>query len=261
MSMNEIDRIREEYHRRAQETPPEFYSRSKPANLFSVQQRTRCCLRLLEKGGFFPLHDKRILDVGCGVGGWLADLESWGAQRANLAGIDLNDRFVPKARRRLSEQRDERGFVIAPGADIRLGDASHLLWPDSSFDIVLQSTVFTSILDESMRRAVAEEMMRVLKPGGVIIWYDFLCNNPANPNVRGVGKREITSLFHDCQVRLWRITLAPPIARRLVSWAWIAGLLLEKLRFLNTHYFGLIRKHQSAEQHVEAEASLGTMRV
>lgn len=240
--MNEIERIRREYQRRSLETPPDFYSRSKPANLFAVQQRARCCLSLLEKAGILPLREKRILDVGCGVGGWLADLESWGAQRANLAGIDLNESFVLKARRRLCEQRDEQGSLVAPGADIRLGDASHLPWTDASFDIVLQSTMFTSILDDGMKHAVAAEMMRVLKPGALIVWYDFLCNNPSNPNVRGVGKREIKALFPGCKVQLWRITLAPPLARRLVSWAWIPALLLEKLRFLNSHYLGMIEK-------------------
>jgi hypothetical protein len=100
----------------------------------------------------------------------------------------------------------------------------------------------TSILDDGMKKAVAIEMLRVLKPAGIILWYDFLFNNPKNPQVRGIGAREIRALFPDCLVTLRRITLAPPIARRLVPVTWIGALLLEKITFLNTHYLGIIRK-------------------
>jgi hypothetical protein len=38
------------------------------------------------------------------------------------------------------------------------------------------------------------------------------------------------------------VTLAPPIARRLVPLSWMAAMALEKLSMLNTHYLGIIRK-------------------
>jgi hypothetical protein len=50
----------------------------------------------------------------------------------------------------------------------------------------MQFTVFTSILDKDMKRNIAAEMLRVLKPKGVIIWYDYFVNNPKNSDVRGV---------------------------------------------------------------------------
>ena len=46
--------------------------------------------------------------------------------------------------------------------------------PFHSFDLLLQSPVFTSILDQAMKERVAAEMMRVSKPGGLILWYDFI---------------------------------------------------------------------------------------
>jgi ubiquinone/menaquinone biosynthesis C-methylase UbiE len=239
--MNEVQRISEEYRRRARDIPAGAYSLTEPVNLFFTQQRARHALALLRRLRVFPLRDKHILEIGCGGGGWLPDLESWGARRGNLAGIDLDDARVATARRRLSGLRDAQGNLLAPGADIRLGDASDLPWPDASFDLVLQSTVFTSILDEGMKRAVAGEMLRVLKPRGIILWYDFFYNNPRNPHVRGVGKREIQSLFPNCLVSLRRITLAPPIAKRIVSFTWLGALVLEKLYLLNTHYLGSIR--------------------
>lgn len=239
----EVDRITAEYARRQREVPADFYSLARPAVLFHYQQRTRAVLAALTQSGLSPLAGKRILEVGCGAGGWLVDFESWGAARGDLAGLDLLPDRIAIAKARLVDQRDAQGSVLSLGADIRLGDASHLPWPDASFDLVLQSTVFSSILDNAMRQAVASEMIRVLKPGGVVLWYDFFVDNPRNPNVRGVRKRELFDLFPGFRVEvLRRITLAPPIARRLVPITWIGALMLEKLVILNTHRLGVLRK-------------------
>lgn len=226
----EIRRIQAEYRRRAREIPKDFYAAWKPANLFLYSQRTRGVLRALQSCGLFPLADKAILEVGCGCGGWLLDLLSWGADPTRLAGIDLDQARLESAKARLGR------------ADLRYGDASELPWPEASFDLCLQSTVFTSILDERVKSAVAREMLRVLKPSGVILWYDFRYNNPRNPHVRGIEAAEIRRLFPGCDIWLQKVTLAPPIARRLVPVSWILCLLLEKIPVLRTHYLGVIRK-------------------
>jgi SAM-dependent methyltransferase len=234
----EAERLHAEYERREEDIPTDFYALTQPVNLFFHQQRARTLLDLLHCVDMIPLKGKKILDIGCGTGQHLLDLESWGARREDLAGIDLIESRALCARARLCTPATE----TRSGADIRVGDASTLPWPDTMFDLVHQSTLFTSILDETMRKTVAAEMLRVLKPNGVILWYDFLFNNPKNPHVRGIGAREINVLFPGCSIRLKRVTLAPPIARRLVPVTWIGALLLEKIRVLNTHYLGIIRR-------------------
>ena len=82
----------------------------------------------------------------------------------------------------------------------------------------------------------------MLKPAGIIVWYDFLFDNPRNANVQGVGSKEIRRLFPGCLIHLRRITLAPPLARRIVPISWSIARLLEQLRMLNTHYLGVIQK-------------------
>jgi hypothetical protein len=74
------------------------------------------------------------------------------------------------------------------------------------------------------------------------LWFDFRVNNPRNKNVRGISSSEIHSLFPDGSIRLRRVTLAPPLARRIVPISWIAASLLEKIPVLRTHYLGIIRK-------------------
>jgi len=44
------------------------------------------------------------------------------------------------------------------------------------------------------------------------------------------------SLFPNCHYEFHRITLAPPIARRIVSLSWILAYGLERLTIFNSHY-------------------------
>lgn len=228
--MSEADRILEEHRRREREIPAGFYDLDRPANLFLRQGQERALRDALERSGLLPLSGRRLLEVGCGSGNWLEILERFGARRDGLAGIDLDPGRVDVCRSRF------------PGADIRSGDASELPWESGSFDVVFQSTVFSSILEPTMRRALASEMLRVLAPGGAILWYDFFMDNPANPNVRGVRRREIEALFPGCRVDLRRATLAPPLARRIVPVSWTVAAVLESLRVFDTHYLGMIRR-------------------
>ena len=84
--------------------------------------------------------------------------------------------------------------------------------------------------------------MRVLRDKGLILWYDFHINNPRNPDVRGVGKREINRLFPNCKVSLQRLTLAPPIGRRVAPISTSLYKALSLIKPLCTHYLGIITK-------------------
>jgi SAM-dependent methyltransferase len=224
----EILRIRAEYERRSREIPKDFYGWGRLPNYFFDTQLVRNCIVELRRENMFPLENRSVADIGCGSGRWLLEFAQWEA--SDLHGIELDATRLQRAKERL------------PSADLQTGDARHLPWPDNSFDLVSHFTVFSSILSETVRKQIAAEMLRVTKPGGVVLWFDFRVNNPHNPNVRGVTAREIRELFPACDIRLRRVTLAPPLARAVVPVSWIAALILEKLPFLLTHYLGIIRK-------------------
>ncbi len=226
----EVARIHAEKTRRSREIPAGFYGWNHPVNQFFHYRICQTGIAALVRANLFPLDARAIADIGCGAGSWLLEFAQWGADPAQMAGMDLDEGRIFRARRRL------------PSADLRCGDAQHLPWPDCSFDLVSQFTLFTSILSASMKSRIAAEMIRVLKPEGAILWYDFRFNNPGNPNVRGIDAAEIRSLFSGCGVTLQKVTLAPPLARRIVPVSWTAALLLEQAPFLRTHYFGVIRK-------------------
>jgi len=226
---SDIARIRTEYERRAREVPADYYSLKRPGNLLMNTQTVRSCIRMLNRAFMFPLHGRRVADIGCGSGGWLVEFVKWGADPADLSGIDLMPERLYRARQRL------------PQADLHVGNAAELPWPDESFDLVSQFMVFMNVFDPELKRAIANEMLRVLKPGGVILWLDGRVDNPWNPEVRGVRAAEIRSLFPTCKVELTPAVLAPPLSRRIAGWAWPLAEALHALPFLCTHYAGLIR--------------------
>jgi ubiquinone/menaquinone biosynthesis C-methylase UbiE len=224
----EESRIRKAYARRRSAN---LYSCFNPAHLFMVQERERRLLRLLAREGCLPFGAKNILEIGCGTGGLLREFVKWGARPENVTGIDL-----------LPDRVYEAAHLCPKAMRIEHGNAVHLNYPNAYFDLVVQSTVFTSVLDGQMKRQMASEMRRVLKPDGFILWYDYHMNNPRNPDVRAVKRAEIHKLFPGCQIELKRITLAPPIARRVAPYSWLLCYIMERIPLLCTHYIGVIRK-------------------
>jgi ubiquinone/menaquinone biosynthesis C-methylase UbiE len=219
-------RVREAYARLEQRS---WYSWSDPAYRFMMHALERRVLRLLGSRGLLPLRGQRILEVGCGTGHWLRELVKWGADPALVTGIDLLPERLAAARAR------------SPASVVLLSaSADALPVRDRSADLVIQSTLFSSILDPEMRRRAAAELVRTVRPGGYILWYDFFVRRPGNRDVVAISRAEIRMLFPRCPVSLRRATLAPPLCRLLASRAELACSLLERIPVLRFHYLGLI---------------------
>ena len=227
---SELERLRVEYDARERRLAGgDLYSPFNPASLFMLQQRQRVELNLLRRHGFSSLESCRILEVGCGRGGVLSNYLGYGASSSNLNGVDLLSDRLEEAKKRL------------PALPLVCADGQRLPYKDASFDLIVQYTVFSSVLDDSIKAGMAAEMLRVLsKPAGLIIWYDFWLN-PTNKQTRGIRPAEIRRLFPNCSFEFHHVTLAPPIARMLVPVSWIAAAVLERLRLFNTHYLVAIR--------------------
>jgi hypothetical protein len=56
-------------------------------------------------------------------------------------------------------------------------------------------------------------MWSLVKPGGGILIYDFVYNNPRNKDVIAIPIKEIRALFPRGSITTSRLTLAPPINR------------------------------------------------
>ncbi len=225
----ETERIRDAYVRRAERGADERYSLDDPANQYLFERRERDLTALLQRYTLMPLAGRDIIDVGCGNGALLRDLARLGADADRCHGIDLLPERVEAAR-----ERD-------PRMTLRAGDASLLPYDDASFDVALQFTLLSSVLDGEMRRAIASETMRVLRSGGVLIWYDFIWN-PGNRDARGIGLGELRRLYPGCSIDARRVTLAPPVTRRLARISPTLCRALEAVPLLRSHLLAAVGK-------------------
>jgi ubiquinone/menaquinone biosynthesis C-methylase UbiE len=227
--LSETDRIKQAYGN-LDERAIARWDPHNAGNQHILAERQRLTRRLLQLVGWLPLGDRRVLDVGSGGGTELAWLRELGASESCLVGIDLLPDRVEMARR------------AYPQLEFHLGNAEHLPFPNSSFDLVLAYTVFSSILDADMAANVAAEIQRVIRPDGGFLWYDFRYNSPANRNVRGVSAARVRSLFPGLKGELLGVTLLPPLARRLGPFTPIAYPALASIPPLRSHLLGLLQK-------------------
>ena len=196
----ETDAVRERYDARPR--VDWRYSMLNPAEQLSAHERERAIARLLFNHGRRDLDDLTVTDVGCGGGGNLLMMLRLGCSPENLTGLEL-----------LAE-RFQRAKKVLPAA-VRLieGDASVAPVEPGSQDLVMQNLVFSSLLDDEFQHGLARAMWSWVKPGGAVLWHDFVFDNPRNRDVRGVRVSRVQQLFPEGQIVHQRVTLAPPIAR------------------------------------------------
>ena len=225
---DETRAVAERYARRG---GAERYSFARPDVLLGVQERQRAMLRLFGAAGIDHFAPLRLLEVGCGSGGNLLELLRLGFRPEHLVGVEL-----------LAERAAEARHTLPPALAVHAGDALALDLPDSAFDIVYVSTVFSSLLDAAFQQRLAEAMWRWLKPGGAVLWYDFTVDNPRNPDVRGVPLARLRALFPGGRVNARRVTLAPPLARAVVRVHPALYTALNTVPWLRTHVLAWIAK-------------------
>lgn len=99
-----------------------------------------------------------VLEWGCGPGRLIRHMGSLLGERAGtITGTDYNEESVAWCRRNLCGIRFECNGLHPP-----------LPFPDQSFDVVYNFSVFTHLSD-SVQREWAAELKRVLRPGGLAV--------------------------------------------------------------------------------------------
>jgi SAM-dependent methyltransferase len=232
MRYPEIDAVIERYARR---NDGDRYSPRRPEVRQMMEERRRAIVRLFFELAWRDLSARRGLEVGCGGGGNLLELMRMGFAPEHLTGIELLPESFAQARRKLPDA-------------LRLvaGDACEATIEPSSQDLVLQFTVFSSVLDDAFQQRLADKMWCWLRPGGGVLWYDFTVNNPGNADVRGVPLARVRSLFPVGRVSARRITLAPPLARTICR-VHPALYAMFSLPLLRTHLLAWIEKPHELE--------------
>lgn len=148
-----------EHHRQIADQAEIIWSWDSPSGRRRAQRRAEL---FVEAGGLGP--GARALELGCGTGLFLEKVAACGA---GLAGLDLSEDLLARARQR-----------VGPAPNVRLvrGNAEDLPFPSGAFDAVYGSSVLHHL---DLERALGETL-RVLRGGGRAV---FAEPNIVNPQV------------------------------------------------------------------------------
>ena len=130
----EINRIKDVYKDRSI-NPKIDYNPVLPQNTYFVISREKMLAKLLNKYFNSDLSNTQLLDVGFGSGNDILNLIRFGIDIKNVHGVEI----LPERYNRVKE--------ILVNADLKLIEGFTLPYEDNSIDLLMQSTVFSSILD------------------------------------------------------------------------------------------------------------------
>lgn len=107
----------------------------------------------------------RGLDCGCGTGHYLAKLAKHGFE---MSGFEYSAGMLEQAR------INNEGSA----ANLKLGSITEIPFEDSSFDFAYTINVLHHLPDRESQISAVREMIRVVRPGGLVFLQDFDADNP-----------------------------------------------------------------------------------
>jgi arsenite methyltransferase len=131
--------------------------------------------------------DEQVLDVGCGRGLLLAGAAKLLGGSATATGIDIwsnedmggNSESATLHNLKLEGISDRCTLLGVP--------AQEMPFPDGSFDVILSNLCLHNIYDREARRRALQQIVRVLKPGGVAILSDYKLTGKYAEQLREAG--------------------------------------------------------------------------
>lgn len=138
-----------------------------------------------------PGHFKRVLDVGCGTGGWLIDVAKAYLTTTILCGVDANKRMLEHARICAQEQG------VNDRVEFQVMDALRMLeFPDHYFDLVNQRLGMSWLRVWDWHKLL-QEYTRVTRPGGIIRLTEGDLHIRSNsPALEALFQLASTAFFH-----------------------------------------------------------------
>ncbi|PCH86730.1 MAG: SAM-dependent methyltransferase [Flavobacteriales bacterium] len=223
----EVDRIETVYAKRKVAESKAISTGRQRYTAYAIGERDRIITRIM-RNAFTSFEDLQMIEIGAGYGGNLWLFRELGIPWEGIWANELLPDRVEAIRKNLPELKN-----------IEEGDACVLNHP-AKFDLIFLSTVLTSILDMDFKLKLCQKVLEMTKPGGKILIYDFIYDNPGNTSVKGVARRELIKLFEGAaNIEFYKTTLAPPIGKRIGG---LYPFFNSLFPFLRTHLITTITK-------------------
>uniref|UniRef100_A0AC34GRP8 SAM-dependent methyltransferase Erg6/SMT-type domain-containing protein n=1 Tax=Panagrolaimus sp. ES5 TaxID=591445 RepID=A0AC34GRP8_9BILA len=145
--------------------------------LRTLHERIGKCLQL-ESG-------KSCVDIGCGIGGVIMDLES---TEADITGVTIASNEVEIGNANFKE------YGIYPRCQLIEGDCHHMPFEDSSKDAAYAIYALKYFVDLD---PILKEVSRILKPKGLFVIYDLVKTEKYDEN-NAEHKKTIEGLEYAC---------------------------------------------------------------
>lgn len=160
------------HHRHTHETAPQtrgvtihwakLYDKLSLWQILTLGRGVKLWEKMLDLAGLKT--GDRVLDVGCGPGSLTLKAKARVGETGQTFGIDASPEMIEVARTKAQRAETQ--------VDFRLEVVEKLPFPNQSFDVVLSSLMMHHLPDDLKRQAL-KEIHRVLKPGGVLVIFDF----------------------------------------------------------------------------------------
>jgi SAM-dependent methyltransferase len=134
--------------------------------------------------------DEKVLDVGCGRGLLLIAVAKR-LKSGKATGVDVWNAEILSGNSADAVKANAKLEGVSEKVRIETGDARKLVYPESSYDVVVSSLAIHNIPDREERAQAIREMWRVLKPGGRLLIYDILRTGEYEKVLRASGASDV----------------------------------------------------------------------
>jgi arsenite methyltransferase len=131
--------------------------------------------------------DEHVLDVGCGRGLLLAGAAKLLNANGQATGIDIWSTHDMGGNSEAATRHNLELEGISGRCTLLGVPAQEMTFPDGTFDVILSNLCLHNIYDRKLRGQALQQIIRVLKPGGVAILSDYKLTGSYAEQLREAG--------------------------------------------------------------------------